>query len=148
MTKKIKRAWVITQEGTSNESEVIGIISSRKSSKTVKEHVEWLYALLYCYPEEHIGFAKYTKPEVTYEAKFWTTNTGVPMDNLMTCGHNPYLVARLATDVSLDSKGNSSYLVWQDPDRFTCNTKTLQITEKIKGMTLRARVNLPLRLQK
>jgi hypothetical protein len=87
----MKRAWIITQEGTRHAREVIAVLSARKSGKTVKEYIEWLYALLNCGPSEHFSLAKYNNPTNPYEAVFTRTNTGVPVDNLMFCGHNPFL---------------------------------------------------------
>jgi hypothetical protein len=143
----MKRAWIITQEGTRQAVEVIGILSARKSAKTIKDYVEWLYALLNYSPTEHIDFSNYQKPSVPYKAEFWRTNTGIPMDSLMLCGHNPYLVARLAKNVALiDADGKQPVLKWTQPDRLVFDKDTRQIVEKIPGLTLQAPVHLPLRI--
>jgi hypothetical protein len=107
---KLKRAWVITREGTRHPIQVIGILSARKSSKEIKAYVEWLYALFSYYPSEHLRIAHYTKPLALYEAQFFTTNTGILVDSEMMCGDNPFLVACRAKDLVLigEDGGNES----------------------------------------
>jgi hypothetical protein len=140
----MKRAWIITQEGTERAQEVIGILSARKSGRIVKEYVEWLYALLNYLPYEHFGIAKYNNPLTLYEAQYGTTNLGVPVDTLMTCGHNPWLVARLGSNISL-SDGEPPLLSWKQPDGLVQDPSSLKIIEKIPGPTCTAPVMLPLR---
>src|SRR5665213_232446 len=112
------KAWIITQEGTSDNRSVIGVLSGRKSGSTVKDYVEWLYALLHYSPEEQLNLVRYNRPYKPYEAEYWKTNTGVPMESRMTCGHNPWLEARLATNVRLiDPDGEHPVLEWTEPDR-------------------------------
>jgi hypothetical protein len=143
---KMKRAWVITQEGTRHAQEVIGILSARKSGRTVKEYVEWLHALLNYYPNDHLNLAKYNNPTTLDAAEFTRTNTGVPVENVIFCGHNPHLVARLAKDIELvDADGERPLLKWTNPNRLICDARTLQITEKVPGAVCEAPVNLPFR---
>lgn len=143
----MKSAWVITQEGTRQEPEVIGILSARKGAQLVEQHVEWLYALLHYEATEHMGLAKYNSPSIPYKVQYITTNTGVPVDNTMMCGHNPFLVARLAKNVTLiDADDGQSYrLRWTNPDRIVCDKDTHRIVEKVPGGTYEAPVRLPLR---
>lgn len=145
----MKSAWVITQEGTRHSTEVIGILSSRKSAKDIKANLEWFYALLHSSPSAHLNFARYKNPEVPYEAEYGTTNTGIPMDSLVTCGHNPYLVARRAKNVFLiDVSENASVLKWTNPDRLICDEQTPpNIVEKIPGAICEAPIHLPLRIR-
>ena len=144
----MKSAWIITQDDTRQDTEVIGILSARKSPQTVKAYVEWLYALLNYSASEHIGFANYLKASVPYKAEFWTTNTGVPMETLMLCSHNPHLVAQLAKDVTLiEGEREPPVLQWTQPHRLVCDKDTRQIVEKIPGLLLSAPVHLPLRIE-
>ena len=141
----MKRAWVITQEGTRQDTEVVGILSARKGGQTVKDCVEWLYALLNYSASGHIELSHYQKPSAPYKAEFWTTNTGIPVQNLMMCGHDPWLVARLAKDVTLiETEGEVPILTWTQPDRLICDPDTRQIVEKVPGLSLQAPVHLPL----
>jgi hypothetical protein len=144
---KMKSAWIITQEGTSHPERVIGILSARKSAEKIKEHVEWLYALLHYYPEEHLSLAKYNNPSNPYKAEYWTTNLGAPVRTMMMCGHNPYLVARYARNISLlGDYPDTQFLKWTEPDRLVCDPRTLHVIERVSGMVLQAPVNLPLRM--
>ena len=144
--RKLQRAWVITREGTRHPIEVVGILSARKSAKAVREYVEWLYALLYYYPQEHCDLAKYTKPSNPYPAQSYTTNTGIPVDAGMLCGHNPFLDARRAKDISLIEVGpDHFFLKWTNPDSLICDPKTLHIVEKRAGRVCEAPIRLPLR---
>jgi hypothetical protein len=139
------KAWVITLEGTKEPRGVVALLSARKSGRAVKEFVEWLYALLYYGPAEHFSLARYRNPATIYEAVFATTNTGVPVDSMMMCGHNPFLVARLAKKVELfDRDGEQPYLEWVNPDRLVCDERTRQVIERVPGATCRASFQLPL----
>lgn len=142
----MKCAWVITQEGTQHETEVVGILSARKSAKLAKQHVEWLYALLHYGPADHMRLAHYNSPQNPYRAEFLTTNTGVPVDNTIMCGHNPWLVARLAKNVTLiDADGDQPLLRWTNPDRIVCDRDRIGIFERVPGQTEEAPARLPLR---
>jgi hypothetical protein len=143
----MKSAWIITREGTRHSVEVLGILSARKSAKKVKEYLEWLYALLHCPASTHFEDAKYNKTSISHEAEFDRTNTGVPVSTLIRCGDNPYLVARLAKDVSLIVRdGEASIVKWTNPDRLICD-QTPRIVEKIAGQTCQFTVRLPLGAQ-
>jgi hypothetical protein len=118
---------------------------ARKGGRAVKEFVEWLYVLLYYGPAEHLNVARYQNPSKVYEAVFDKTNTGVPVENTMMCGHNPFLVARLAKDVRLfEPDGEQPYLEWVNPDRLVCDERTRQVKERVLGATCRAPFQLPL----
>jgi hypothetical protein len=138
-------AWVITQEGTRHSTEVMGILSARKSAKTVKQYVEWLYALLRCYPDQHLEYARYIDPIIPHEAEY-KTNTGVPINSIMRCGDNPYLVARLAKNVKLiDEDPDKPILIWTNPERLVCDpNRPHHIMEKLPGSERQAPVRLPL----
>jgi hypothetical protein len=143
----LNRAWVITREGTRHDTEVIGVLSARKTAKEIKGYIEWLYALLSYHPEDHLQFARYTKPVIPCEAERFTTNTGVPMDSGMRCGDNPYLVACYAKDLVLvEEDGDSHRLKWTMPDRLVCDPQSLLVVEKIAGVKCEAPIRLPLRL--
>ena len=139
----MKTAWIITQEGTRHPTEVIGILSARRSANKVKDYVEWLYALLHYAPSDHLAFANYNRPHNPYRAQYWTTNTGVPVQSRIICGHNPYLVARLGKNISLIEA--DEVLCWTEPDRIVINTEPEFVMEKIPGLPLQAPIHLPLR---
>lgn len=143
---RMKSAWVITREGLSHEMEVISILSSRKSADRIKEMVEWLYALLYYSPHEHIAMGRYSDPLNPYPAVYWTTNTGTPVLSKMVCGHDPILVARLAKEVEFLGGEENSSLRWTEPDRLQCDCMTGRITDRIPGHRTEASIHLPLHL--
>src|ERR1019366_6053138 len=140
---RMKSAWVITQEGPWQSAEVVGIISARKSASTIKEYIEWLYALLHYEPDRHLDLAKYKKQPNPYDAQYHTTNTGIPVGTTIRCGDNPFLVARLAKNVALtDSDGEEPVLKWTEPDRLVCDEHTPGlIVEKIPGVACPAPVH-------
>jgi hypothetical protein len=144
---KLKRAWVITLEGPQQPVEVIGVLSARKSGRKIKAYIEWLYALLSYMPSEHLGIAHYTKPLVLYEASFSTTNTGVPVNYEMMCGHDPFLVACLASDLNLmGEEEDKQVLRWTGPDRLVYDLQTPHVVvERIPGKEREAPIRLPLR---
>jgi hypothetical protein len=141
-------AWVITQEGPQHPAEVIGILSARKSGHTIKEYVEWLYALLHYHPTDHLDFARYNNPTVVYEAQFMITNTGVPVGYAMHCGDNPFLVARRAKNISLiETCVKVMELKWTNPDIRIWDRQTPpNIVERIPGAISQAPIHLPLRI--
>src|ERR1700733_14456150 len=109
----MKRAWVITREGPQHSQEVIGIVSARIGARMMKKHIEWLDPLLHSSPSTHFEMAKYNRPARPNEAEFDRTNTGIPVQSTIRCGHNQYLVARLASEVVLlDTEGNQPILKW------------------------------------
>lgn len=141
----MKRAWVITQEGTSQSVEVVGLLSARKHSKLVKGYLEWLYALLHYSPSDHFEMIDYKRPTIPYEAEYQTTNTGVKVADTMTCGANPFLVARLAKDVDIINRGSETpILKWTDPNRIVCDERSGRFLESLPGGTYQATVRLPL----
>ena len=148
MKRPSQRAWVITQEGPHHPTEVIGIPSARKSARSVKEHIEWLYALLHYYPETQLQFARYNKPEIPCEAKYWTTNTGIPVDTQVWCGDSgAILIGRLAKNITLiEDKEDVFDLQWTNPDRLECDESFPPNIKKIPGIIRKAPIHLPLRL--
>jgi hypothetical protein len=111
------------------------------------KYVEFLYALLHYQPEDYISSTRYYRPEIPCEAERHTTNTGVSVDSLMRCGHNPYLVARRARNVSLvDHEADKPLLCWTEPDSLICDPVTRLVIERRPGRRNVAPVNLPLRI--
>ena len=143
----LRSAWVIVQEGPQHPREVIGILSARKRAKKIKEHVEWLYALLHYHPSNHLDFVKYYNPVVLYEAEFGTTNTGIPVSDVMRCGDNPYLVAFLAKNILIVEGDKVSILKWTNLDiRIYDRQSPPNIIERIPGAEFQAPIHLPLRI--
>jgi hypothetical protein len=111
---KVPRAWVITLEGTDLPEEVIAIVSARRSEEYIKHTLELLYGLLHYNAEEQLAAAQWTRPSIPYEAAPILRG----QRTAFSCGHNPFLVARLARDVRLNTSRKVHMLEWQQPDRF------------------------------
>jgi hypothetical protein len=142
----MKSAWVITREGTRHATEVIGILSARKSANTVREYVGWLYALLHTSPRGHFDSANYKKVPYPCEATFMTTNTGVPVDSRIICGDNPYIAACRAINVTLiDPDGDKPSLQWITPEILICDPQSRHIIEKKPGVMRKGPIHLPIR---
>jgi len=132
-------AWVITREGPQHPTEVIGILSKRKSAH-IKEYVEWFCALLHYDPGEHLAFSRYNNPTFPYKAQVWPVNP-----YMVWCGD---IIACLGRNISLiESCGKESVLKWQMPDRRIFDQQTPpSIVEKIPGAIREAPIHLPLRI--
>src|SRR6266487_4438313 len=143
MRNKITYSWVITREGPSHSTEVLGIISARNSDDKVKEYAEWLYALIYYGPEEHFSsFARYNNRKIPYEAEICkpypdSTNPDLIhalIPTVMTCGHNPYLVARRARDVEfIDRNDGVKILEWREWDIRSFDARTREKKSERRG---------------
>jgi hypothetical protein len=143
-SRLMKSAWVIVREGTRQSAEVLAVVSARESPEAMRDRLEWLYAVLHCGPETNMDAARYRKPSVPYEAKFSTTNSGIPHQAVVFCGHNPWLVAQLSRNLSLRWNGDEAVLTWNTPERLVCNPdRPYEIIEKVFGIVRQARVSLP-----
>jgi len=108
------RDWVIMREGPAWPQEVIGIVSARRNEKFIRHTLELLSGLLHYNAEEQLAAARWNKPEIAYRASAMMVGHRTAYH----CGHNPYLIARLARKVRLDAARKVARLEWQDPDRF------------------------------
>lgn len=113
--KKGYSAWLVTKEGTkisSNAAEnIVEILSPRIHAKRIREIVELLYHrddLL----AEKIEWRLRRKSHQPYPAEFQTVD-GVPWEGEVICGHNPWLRARLVSNlvvgVGLDGKETATW---------------------------------------
>lgn len=110
-----KSAWLVTWEGTSDipPDPVVAILNYRTSAASVKELVEQMYAALSYTPREKLLCAKNRKNN-PYPA------TMSVFQNI-SCGDNPWLYARLVTDIKvIDGKPN-----WKEPASDPERTKKL-----------------------
>src|SRR5262249_30258388 len=133
--------WVITQEGTRQSTEVIGLLSSRKSPDKVRMIVEFIYALFNYSAGEHFSCSRYQKPQNPYPAEYNRINTGARNMSTIFCGHHPYLVARLAKNVRL-LPSERSEIEWTEPDRIEVHGSAIT---RSPGIRVHAVANLPFR---
>jgi hypothetical protein len=103
-------AWVITREGPRHPTEVIGILSKRKSVR-IKEYVEWFCALLHYTPGEHLTFSRYNNPTVPHKAH-------LEKQDMVWCED---LIAVLGRNISLiKSCEKEPFLEWTNPNGVIC----------------------------
>lgn len=93
------------------EDQVAAILNYRTSPERVRRFVELLYASRFYSYSEKLLFAKDRKRN-PYPAEFGAVN-GLPWQGQVTCGHNPWLFARLVENlrVEVDEQGEEQ-LVW------------------------------------
>jgi hypothetical protein len=101
---KLKSAWVVSWVGSHMRNKPpLAVLSYRLSHWTVRGIVELLYAVECYTPEEQLRFVKFPKDN-PYPAS-------VSPFQRITCGHNPFLFARLVTDLHMQGDG----LKWTEP---------------------------------
>jgi hypothetical protein len=126
--------WIITRgEGPHHRREVIGILSSRKSARRIKEYVEWLCALLHYNPDEHLAFSRYNNPTVPYKAQVDAKQDMVWCD---------VMIAVLGRKISLiKSCGSEPFLQWTSRTGVICEAPVrlpLRITPEDAALTVAA----------
>lgn len=139
------RAWIVTTEGIGYETEVISIISARKKPAFVEEYIKLVHALLYCRPDTHLEMARYNKPLIPYVVMYDETNTHTRVRTMMSYGTNPYLVARLAANVVLDTSGGVPFLEWDNPPMIVCDPRTLRVVGRKPRASTKAPMRVPFR---
>ena len=113
-------AWLVTWEHIGEHArpptKVATVLSPRLSGRRVLEIVELLYANAAYEPSERIAIAK-SRRENPYPAQFGSLG-GVPWGGQIVCGHNPFLEARLVSNlrVETDSSGHEQF-VWDERPR-------------------------------
>ncbi len=112
---QMKSAWVITWEwandSASKEKKVAAILNYRRSPEQVKMIVEALYNSSEYALSDQFSIAKDRKSN-PYPATYGDKN-GIPFQAYMSCGHNPFLLARLVKDIKLmiDCNGDEYLMV-------------------------------------
>lgn len=102
---KAKSAWVVTWVGSNRQSEPpVAILNYRLSARSVREIVEVLFASSQYNAEEKLRLAKNPRDN-PYPAET------SPFQRI-TCGHNPFLFARLVSNLKADNDGN---VTWTEP---------------------------------
>jgi hypothetical protein len=110
------KAWLVTWEHIGEhlrpEQRIAAIINSRRSADRVREIVELLYATAVFTPGEQLLHAgRRFNP---YPAEFIKID-GADFTGEITCGHNPWLRARLVENLRYRGDGRTeSDLTWVD----------------------------------
>jgi len=110
-------AWLVTWEGTSppkRQSErIVSILNFRASSQRVLLQLEQLYIdRLYSLPEK-MAYARH-RADNPYPAEYGQVN-GIQWGGRITCGHNPFLLARPVKNLVLHEDHNGEeVLTWDE----------------------------------
>ena len=113
----MKSAWLITWEWAGEHAKknwkVVAILNYRLSGNTVRAYVERLYVNSEYTLSEKVADAKNSKNN-PYPAQFDRIN-GVPWMGRITCGHNPFLYARLVKNIRVEIGTNGEeHLEWEE----------------------------------
>lgn len=116
---KKKRAWLVRWESTEEpvqEQSIIAIFDSRKSSDFVADFVQQFYISHTCSIEEKVHYSSHSK-EFPYQVEYERVR-GAPWLGSMSCGHNPFITARVVEHLSLaTSKDGATSLHWLPVNR-------------------------------
>ncbi len=117
----IKTAWLVTWEwcgkhANPHEEKVVILLNYKWGGKMVCKIVEQFYVYKYYTLSEKINCAKHPNKN-PYSAKFVIVN-GIPFEGRITCGSNPFLYARMVSNVVIkkDKKGNEGLSWTEIPD--------------------------------
>ena len=99
--------WLITWEWcgehAKRDDKVAAVLNSRLSPEQVCRFVEFVYTFAYNSLSERLSYAT-RKTRNPYPASFGTVGN-VKWEGQITCGHNPYLFARLVDDFTVKQNG-------------------------------------------
>lgn len=114
--RKLGTAWLVTWEGTSppkrQRDRIVSILGYRTSSGRVLEHVEQLYVDLVYSLHEKITYARH-RADNPYPAEYTRAN-GVQWKGGITCGYNPFLLARGVKNLMLSQDADGEELLTWD----------------------------------
>lgn len=113
----LSSAWLVTWEGTSppkRQSErIVSILNYRASCDRVLNQVEQLYVDHVYSLHEKMAYAR-RKSDNPYPAEYGRVK-GVQWGGRITCGHNPFLLARPVKNLALQTGVNGKeILTWQE----------------------------------
>ena len=106
------KAWLITWkwagDHAAEDDPVVAVLSARTSAKDVRKYVERLYVEKTASLAEKLSYARYNQPqELPYPAEFGQVG-GLRYQGEITCGHNPWLHARLVDDLRIEADANGN----------------------------------------
>lgn len=115
--RKLGAAWLVTWEGTSpprkQSDRIISILSYRASSARVLEYVEQLYVAKLYSLHEKMAYAR-RKSDNPFPAEYGRIN-GVQWEGRITCGHDPFLLARPVKNLVLvNGPSGKEILTWDE----------------------------------
>jgi hypothetical protein len=107
-------AWLVTWEWmgahAAVESPLIAILSGRLGYSRVAEFVKWTWASAMLTPEEWLDGVRHRR--LAYEPESGRIGT-IPWSGEMSCGHNPFVWARLVRNARVEGNGVDRELHWE-----------------------------------
>ena len=122
------KAWLVTWEWMAPHAEVVNkiaaVINSRRSERFVADMVEHIYAHSNYNMKELLDIVKVPKRN-PYKATRGEIIHGVPHGDRITCGHHPWLYARIVTDLTAttDKETALEIIKWKEPPIFKWKDK-------------------------
>jgi len=115
--KRGRKAWLVTWEWSGDhakrEQKVAAVFRPQLSGKRVRELVECLYSFSEYTSRERMVFGLGLSPN-PYPAQFGTID-GISWEGVISCGHNPWLEARLVDDLIFDDKDHAAWTARKRP---------------------------------
>jgi hypothetical protein len=114
------KAWLVTWEWVGDHAKradvIAAVLNPRLSTKRVRDIVELLYANEYYSLRERMACARDRRTN-PYPAVFGSVD-GVQWPGQITCGHNPFLFARLVDDLQpARDEGGAEQATWKERPR-------------------------------
>lgn len=112
LVRRKKSAWLITRRSDVNSegTEVVAILDSRRSVDRVREFLEQFHIATEYGLSEKLLYAARPK-ENPYPAKANVDRESMRVVNV-SCGHNPWLDARLVRNLEVMRSGEQTVLTW------------------------------------
>jgi len=98
---------------------LVAIFSSRKTDRWIADYLENLYLSISCTAEEMAYYANRRK-RIPYKATTPVMINGIPHGGRMICGYNPWLHARIVSDLKIESddERDCEVIRWREPPVF------------------------------
>ena len=117
--RPLPTAWLVTWEWVGDHAQVdepiVAILNYRYTGRRVRDIVEQLYATSKYSIAERLLVAKNPRNN-PYPPQFAVLNGGT-YESSLTCGHNPYLHARIVTNLHLAEEDGVQKLRWTNLPR-------------------------------
>ena len=114
--KNKKSAWIIYwnyAEKKFDQSHIIAIFDSRNSNRCIESFIIHHYLAHQGTLEEKVYFSSHIK-EYPYKVEYEKIN-GVKWSGSMSCGHNPFITARIVRNLCLSYKDKDDEIIhWDD----------------------------------
>jgi hypothetical protein len=118
--RPMRRAWILTWEWSGDHAAVddpiVTVVSWRWSAERVRDFVEQLYAISKYNWAERFNIARSARRN-PYRAEFGKHGNATYSERI-SCGHNPWLSARMVADVQVVRETDGSEtLAWSEIPR-------------------------------